>query len=255
MAFACFLAITIIGSILGVIGFFFDDSVAKNVKTYEISSQIKSLKIEIGAADFTVKQGEKFSVESNLKHLTVDDENGVLTIKEKRKIGISAKSAVLTLYIPEETVLENAEILTGAGQLTVKSLVADTVNFEFGAGEVVIEKLIAKSKANLVGGAGEVTISDGALHNLKLDMGVGQLNFTSALTGKCELNLGVGEANITLLGKKDDYKLDLEKGVGSMRVDGTNVSSAKGFGNGKNKVSVSGGVGDTSLNFKESDGK
>ena len=50
--------------------------------------------------------------------------------------------------------------------------------------------------------------SGGALHNLDLDMGVGQLNLTSTLTGESDFDLGVGESNITIIGNRDDYKLD-----------------------------------------------
>ena len=55
-------------------------------------------------------------------------------------------------------------------------------------------------------------------------MGLGQLNLTSALTGDCNLDSGVGEMNVTLLGSKDDYELDIEKGIGNITVDGKNVS-------------------------------
>ena len=95
----------------------------------------------------------------------------------------------------------------------------------------------------------------GALHNLDLDMGVGKLNLTSALTGKSDFDLGVGESNITVIGNKDDYKLDIEKGLGNITVDGTSVSNIKGQGNGNNSIEVSGGIGAINLKFKESDAK
>ena len=101
------------------------------------------------------------------------------------------------------------------------------------------------------GGAGRITISDGALHNLDLDMGVGQLNLTSALTGESDFDLGIGESNITVIGNKDDYKLDIEKGIGNITVDGTSVSNIKEYGNGNNSIEVSGGIGAINLRFQE----
>ena len=71
MAFAVFLAVSIIGGILGAVGLFgglFDsDAVTEDVKTYAVSSDVSRLEVEINAADFTIKQGERFYVESNLK--------------------------------------------------------------------------------------------------------------------------------------------------------------------------------------------
>lgn len=254
MAFAIFLAVSIIGGILSAVGllggFFGGDAVAEDMKTYAISADITDLVVEINAADFTVAQGESFCVESNLKHLTVSEENGVLTIRETNKFSRTYTGAVLTLYIPQDAVFEKATVKTGAGRLTVDRLAAGTMALELGAGEVNIGTLVATSEVDIEGGAGKVTLSDGALHNLDLDMGVGQLNLTAALTGKSDLDLGVGESNITVIGNKDDYALDIEKGLGSVTIDGTSVSDVKVQGNGNNSIEISGGIGAINLKYQ-----
>ena len=264
IAFAIFLTVSIIGGILSAVGFlgglFSDDDAAWNdvigeTKTYTFTSEISDLNIQINAADFYIKEGNSFYVESNLKHLTVEDKNGVLTIKETKKFGSAYTGAVLTLYVPADTVFEKADITTGAGRLTVDYLSAGTMNFELGAGEVKIDTLIATTAVDIEGGAGKITISGGALHNLDLEMGVGQFNLTSALTGECDFDLGVGESNITVIGNKDDYKLDIEKGIGNITVDGASVSNIKGQGNGNNSIEISGGIGAINLKFEESDAK
>ena len=259
MAFAIFLTVSIIGGILSMFGlfggFFGGDAVIEDIKTYSVSSEIQSLEVKINAADFTIKQGESFYVESNLKHLTVEDKNGVLTVKETKKFAHTYTGAVLTLYIPADTVFKKANIITGAGRLTVDRLSASTMNFELGAGEVTIDTLVATSDIVIDGGAGKITISGGALHNLDLDMGVGQLNLTSALTGDSDFDLGVGESNITIIGNRDDYKLDIEKGIGNITVDGASVSNIKEQGNSYNSIEVSGGIGAINLKFKESEAK
>ncbi len=257
MAFAIFLTVSIIGGILSMFGlfggFFGGDAVTEDIKTYTVSSDIKSLEVKINAADFTIKQGDSFSVESNLKYLTVEDKNGVLTIRDTKKFIRTYTGAVLTLYIPADTVFDKANITTGAGRLTVDNLSADTMNFELGAGEVAIDTLVASSDIDINGGAGKITISGGALHNLDLDMGAGQLNLMSALTGESDFDLGVGESNITVIGNKNDYKLDIEKGLGNITVDGTSVSNIKGQGNGNNDIEISGGIGAINLKFGKSD--
>ena len=149
-------------------------------------------------------------------------------------------------------VFDNVNIKTGAGRFTVDSLSAATIGFELGAGDVTISKLIAEKSANIEGGAGRITISNGAIKDLALKMGMGQLNLTAALTGDSELELGVGESNITLLGSKDDYELDIEKGIGNITVDGKNVTDYGSSGNGANEVDIHGGVGAINVKFKES---
>ena len=67
------------------------------------------------------------------------------------------------------------------------------------------------------------------------------------------MDLGVGESNITLIGRKEDYKLDLEKGLGNISIDGVNVSDYGSSGNGTNKVEINGGIGAINVAFRESE--
>ncbi len=247
MGLAALLAVSIIGGILGAAGLlgglFFNDGVMEHTKQYTVSAPVSSLFIDISAADLTIRQGENFSVESNLKNLKVSDENGVLSIKETNKLFQNYNGAVLTISIPAGTVFDGVTLKTGAGRLTVDSLAAGTVDCDFGAGEIKIGSLSALSRAEIDGGAGKITISGGSLNNLDFDMGVGQLNFASALTGSCELDLGVGESNITLLGEKEAYTLDIDKGIGSITVDGDSISDGVNLGSGQNRIEISGGIG------------
>ena len=264
LAFAIFLTVSIVGGILsavGLLGSLFSDDDAEwgdvigETKTYTVSSEISDLNIQINAADFYIKEGNSFSVESNLKNLEVDEKNGCLTLKDLTKIKLNGsnayENAVLTIYVPVGTVFDNVNIKTGAGRFTVDSLSAATIGFELGAGDVTISKLIAEKSANIEGGAGRITISNGAIKDLALKMGMGQLNLTAALTGDSELELGVGESNITLLGSKDDYELDIEKGIGNITVDGKNVTDFGSSGNGANEVDIHGGVGAINVRFED----
>lgn len=250
------LAISIIGGILGAVGLFdglFNGTaVDEYSKTYAVSSDITNLDVQINAADFAIKQGDAFAVESNLKHLTVTEENGILKIKETRKFGSISKDAFLVLHIPVDATFKKVDVVTGAGKLTVDRLSAAIMNFELGAGEVSIDTLIATSDIDIDGGAGRITVSDGALHNLDLDMGVGQLNLAAALSGESEFDLGVGETNITVVGNKEEYNLDVEKGIGSITLDGTVISNIKEQNGSPNTIEINGGVGAVNLNFKRS---
>ena len=259
IAFAIFLTVSIVGGILSAVGLFgglfSSDAILEEVKTYSVAVEIHNLDIEINAADLLIKEGDAFSVESNLKHLKVEEKGGLLTIKETKKFTGTYTGAVLTVYVPAGTVFDNVSLTTGAGRLTIGTLSSGTLDFELGAGDVSVDSLVATKSADIEGGAGRITISGGALKDLDLEMGVGQLNLTAALTGDCRLDLGIGESNITLIGNKEDYKLDLEKGLGSISVDGKIVSDFGSSGNGTNKVEINGGVGSINVEFKESESK
>lgn len=253
MAFAIFLIVSIFSGIFGaagLLGSLGESGVAEETKVYPVSGVVRDLKIEIGAADLTVKTGEAFKVESNLKYLSVEEENGCLVLEETRKNGLNYTDAVLTLYIPEGVTFGKIDVVTGAGRLTVDTLSGDELRLDLGAGQVQISQLNANTRANINGGAGQILISGGTLHDLDLDMGVGEVDLTAALTGSSELDYGVGEARLTLVGTREDYRIDFDKGLGTATIDGENMMDDQVYGNGKNRIDIDGGVGDLRIQFR-----
>lgn len=262
MAFAIFLAVSIIGSILGAVagvdlllGGDEQTSVGE-MKTYEINGEIRELDIDIGAADFEIKPGDTFRVESNLKNLTVQERSGRLVISEKTQFtgkiqfGVTyTGEAVLELYLPADAVFETADITTGAGVVSIDNLTAETLNLELGAGKVEIKRLIATRHAEIDGGAGELSILGGTLADLDLNLGVGELNFSAGLSGECEFDCGVGAANITLPGSAEDYTIRIDKGLGDALIDGKSVRDDQKYGSGAVELDVDGGVGRISISF------
>lgn len=255
MAFAVCLTVSIIGGILSTVSLFgrlfSGDNMTEEMKIYSVSAEIHNLKIRINAADLYIREGEAFSVESNLKHLKVEEKGDLLIVEETQKFGRNDNGAVLTVYIPAGAVFENIDLTAGAGRVTADALSSDTLHLVLGAGDVSVKSLTATKSADLEGGAGRITISGGMLNDMDLEMGVGQLNLTSALTGHCQLDLGVGETNITLIGTKEDYKLELEKGLGNISVEGKELSEYSSIGNGSNIVEISGGIGSIHVRFAD----
>ncbi len=246
------LAALIITALLGCAK---NDLVSDTTKTYEITSEIHSLDIQINAADFVIKQSDEFSVESNLKYLSVTEKDGVLRIIDEAKnskfnISNTYSDPVLTLCIPDGTVFEDVDIETGACKLTSCTLSANSIELFLGAGDVYFEGLHAASDIEIEGGAGKITIDNGTLNDLTLEMGVGELNLTAALLGNSDLEFGIGESNLTLIGSEDEYQINVQKGFGSITIDGKSVNHLNSSGNGQNRVELDGGIGAINLNFQ-----
>lgn len=247
----------LIVAVLAFLMFTFASCTAKidlvgEIKAYEIASEILSLDIQIGAGDLTIEYGDGFSVESNLNYLSVSEHDGVLMIVEKQQHHISAvdyQDAVLKLCVPNDIVFGSVNITTGAAKLTADSLSADHVELELGAGEVRFGCLNAYSNADIEGGAGQITIANGILNDLSLEMGVGELDLTAALLGNSDLSFGVGKTNLTLIGSKDEYTIDIEKGLGSITIDGKTVTDLSSSGNSQNHIEIEGGIGSIDIVF------
>lgn len=234
---------------LTMIGCIGENVVLSESKTYNVTTQITTLNLELKAGEFNVKNGETFLVESNLKHLSVRENNGVLTVQDNASSTSNFNGAKLTLYIPNNHSFSSVDIDLGAGNLTVEALSSNELDLDFGVGNVTFNSLNIFTSAEIEGGAGNVSILGGTLKNLQLEMGTGELNLTSSLQGNTELSFGVGNSNLTVLGNKNDYTLEITKGVGSIKVDGNSISDSGDIGSGSNIIEITGGVGSITVDF------
>lgn len=256
IALAIALIVSIVSGVLkllGLISFVSEvDGTTEDMKGYTVSEQIDELNIQIAAAEFTVTTGEEWMVESNLKNLTVKSDDGCLTIKERKHATINYNGkAILNIVIPEDVVFEKVNITTGAGKVSMDTLSADKLYMELGAGKVDIKELNAYRESSIESGAGSVSIMSGVLNDLDMEMGVGEMNFTGSLTGESEINHGIGSANLTLTGDESDYRIEVEKGIGSIKIDGQNMSNDTVYGTGYNEIEVNGGIGEIKISFEQ----
>lgn len=220
IAFAIFLIVTIISSILsailalsGVLGIkkAVESSNAEMITTTFENDNITTLDIDIAVTNLTIKTGDCIKVETNNSQIDCKQVDKELKIEEKDyKWGLNHLEKDLTLYMPEDLEFEKVKISAGAGK---------------------------------------VTISSGTINNLDFDMGVGEANITANLTGKTEINAGVGELNINLQGEKDSYKIKANKGIGSIKIDKKEVSNGEVYGDGENYIEIDGGIGNINIMY------
>lgn len=254
IAFAILLIVGIVGGILQAVGalvsiFGGSEDLVGEMVTYEITGEVKELEIELGAARLEIRAGTEFSLSSDHKYINVSQTGDSLSIREPRRVVHRGESPQVILTLPSDVTLDRIYISTGAGRVSIETLAAERLSFDLGAGEVVIGSLSALTEAEINGGAGQMTVRGGTLRNLDLDMGVGELRLTARLLGDCDLDYGVGEAHLTLLGDKSDYRIELEKGIGSATVDGVTVSGGI-YGDGPCHVEINGGVGAITVSFR-----
>lgn len=259
MMLAIFLSIGIIGGICGafgiVFGLFGGHSTVGEMQTYSVSQNIARLEIDLSAAELVIQSGDEFRVESDHKYLSVQDENGCLTVtEEKRSFFSFSDAAQVIVTVPTGMVFDDAQITTGAAAVTIERLETDTLRLELGAGEVIIDSLTANAKAEIEGGAGRLVIRDGCLYQLDLDMGAGKLELTAAILGRSSINYGVGATDLVLLGTAEDYRIDLDKGLGSATIDGNEMRDGSVYGDGENKLEIDGGVGALKVTFRDNAG-
>jgi len=260
IAFAIFLIISIISMILGglfalsgILGLKKAIDTASNdemIATSFEKKDINTLDIDVAFTNLTIKTGDTLKIETDNTYINSEEKNQKLEIKEKnRKWFLNHEEKELILYLPESLDFDEIRIVTGAGKVDIENLNTKKLKFELGAGETKIQKINVSNECEIDGGAGKLSILSGVINDIDLDMGVGEVNLTATLTGKNEINAGIGNLNIDLQGRKESYKIQADKGIGSIKIDGKEISNGETFGEGVNYIEVDGGIGNIKIDF------
>ena len=257
IAIAVLLIVNIFGGIVFAVSsisvlFNGSDDLIGEVQTYTVSDGITSLKLELGACALEIKTGDEFTVESNYKYLTVKESGDKLTVSEQKKYWKNYPSDLsVVICIPEGYVFDKADIITGAGRVSVESFSSEKLKLTLGAGEVNISSLNISDDTEIDGGVGQIRITDSTVYDLDFDMGIGAVDFEGYILGESDIDCGIGQAQITLLGSENDYRIDAENGIGKISVNAE--KNGKYYGNGSNEIDISGGIGEITVDFKAID--
>lgn len=246
IAFGFFLIVSIFSSIFVFLNFFSGDSKEKEITTlFQTNDNILELDIDVSAVDLVIKDGDSLLIETNNEHINYKQNGSKLIIKEKKHSFLNNKNNKLIITLPSNIELDVFEISSGAGKIEVDRISSKKADIELGAGKVDFNNLNIYSNAKIEGGAGQITIKNGSINNLDLDMGVGKTTINSKLLGNIDIDAGVGELNINLLDSINSYFIIVDKGIGSIKLNGDSISNT--IGNGSNKIDIDGGVGSINI--------
>lgn len=255
LALAFFLIISIFSGIaFGIksVYYIFNDSDRKLNEFYElpVNGEIDELYIKVNTVKINIKTGEKLKVETNDNYINSKQDNSKITIKEKQTNNwFNKESTELNIYIPSDIEFNKVSINAGAGKVNIEKLTTNILNLELGAGKLSIDNLKVLGKTDINGGAGSIIIKDGEVSNLDLDLGVGKVEFNTTLLGNNDIDCGVGEFILNVKEKKDNYKIFVDKGIGTFKINNDSIKDDTIYGTGNNIIKIDGGIGNIKVNF------
>ena len=223
-----------------------------------ISAEVKQLDINLNYGELYFENGDEFTIQIESKYendFCIAEKGDCLKILDERKnkripfVNRNNERSTVKLTIPTDFLFERIRITTGAGELYADTIQTAQLITKMGAGEFHIKQLSVFDYATLDGGAGEIEVENGNLHNLSMSFGAGEVNMHAVITGNSQINAGVGELNLALLGNPSDYSATISKGIGHCSVRGFNTCHGNTYGDGPNKLKISGGVGEINISF------
>lgn len=216
----------------------------------DINSNVEIIDIEVNSVSVWIKSGDEFRFETNNESIKSKITKEKLSVSQK---GInfldSDGNNSLIIYIPEDVKLQKLSISSAAGNVLLDSIVLEKLNLDLAAGELKINNCKSTKKAEIDTGMGKAEIQNCILKNLDLDLGMGKLTMTSYILGKSEIDCGIGQADITLKGKAESYRINADKGIGALTVNGNSIADEGSFGDGDNELNVDAGIGNVKIEF------
>ena len=77
----------------------------------------------------------------------------------------------------------------------------------------------------------------------------GDINMSANIMGDSEISCGIGNIDIDLIGERQDYSINIEKGIGGIKIDNKKVKNNTSYGKGINKLDIDGGIGSINISF------
>ena len=211
--------------------------------SFEYDSLMSSLDIDLKTADLEIKLGDNLLVSTTNKYVTTYQNNNSIVIKEKKHSFLSKENAKVVVTIPEQLIFDIVEIDGGSGSIEIDKLETKRLNLDLESGSTRINNLNVTDKTKIDGGTGKLVLKDGKLNNLNLDTGLGETVLNTAIFGNSDVETDIGKLELNLLGSLNDYELTIDKGIGTIKLNGESLKDKSVVGTGYNYLLIEGGIG------------
>lgn len=212
----------------------------------------------------SVQPGEQFQIEVSEKlkgYVTCTEDGGSYRIrcsynrKNSRRNWNDQEDYWVAVTLPEGMPYREAAIYLGLGDADIHGIQADTVDLKTGTGDLTIEDISAR-QLYFEGGASSVTANHlKVTESLVFEAGVGDYHLQGDLRGDLSITGGVGEVQLYLDGRKEDYRISAQSGLGEVLIDDRQIGGAfsgsvfGGSPDAPNSLELLCGIGGISVNF------
>lgn len=209
------------------------------------ANQLTKIDIDISAGFVVVKTGDEpgLKVEGPLEYRTYMDE-GVWHIKSDHN-GLQWRSAAFwlngrnmstkfTVTVP--AYLADLEVNINAGDANLRDLEVGELDVSAGAATISLTDITADS-IDLSAQAGQINAENVSAAEADFNCQAGDINFDGALSGKVEAECQAGDLSIITV-RPADYGWKARASMGSISIDGSNVSGLSSDTTGGNQSAL-----------------
>ena len=227
-----------------------------------VPADIRELDVSLKAGSLVIVPGERGGYRATgfgEDSLSIRMEGGRLRIEERDwpkawGSGHDEFKPVLEITIPSGTRLTSCDVSLGAGQAKLGGFYSERLRFNGGAGSLKAENLTA-ADARIESGAGSIEIAQSRFEEAEITSGAGRIVFSGDFGKRAELGTGAGSVEISLDSGENDYRIEYERGIGSVRIGGASYagvgSGTAGNPSAERRLKLTTGVGAVRVSFAE----
>lgn len=196
-------------------------------------AEIASLDIDIGMGSFVLSDGDEFAISTygiRKENFSYEITDGCLYLKYSPQISLISfnfsefdNNSSIFLTVPKKD-FDKITVNMTAGDVSVMNVNAQKLTAKSSAGSMLIDGVCAES-ASFKMTAGDCTVSNSTVKNSSISMTAGDMYFGDCkLYGDNNIKMTAGELQMSLIGDRADYRINVDKALGNVYIDGADVS-------------------------------
>lgn len=196
-------------------------------------AEIASLDIDIGMGSFVLSDGDEFAISTygiRKENFSYEITDGCLYLKYSPQISLISfnfsefdNGSSIFLTVPKKD-FDKITVNMTAGDVSVMNVNAQKLTTKSSAGSMLIDGICAES-ASFKMTAGDCTVSNSTVKNSSISMTAGDMYFGDCkLYGDNNIKMTAGELQMSLIGDRADYRINVDKALGNVYIDGADVS-------------------------------
>ncbi|MDE6745037.1 MAG: DUF4097 domain-containing protein [Oscillospiraceae bacterium] len=195
-------------------------------------ADIKSLDIDIGTGTFTLVKSEEFIItaeNAQKDRFSYGIHDGCLYVKYSPEFSLMSLDfsayggdTNIILTVPEK-VFDSVSLNMTAGEIAAQEISTNRLITKVTAGSMYLSDIYAES-ATFKMSAGDFNATNSTFKNAAIAMTAGDMFFGDCkLYGDNNIKMTAGELQMCLIGNRQDYKINIDKALGDVYINGTDM--------------------------------
>lgn len=210
------------------------------------------LNIDVSVLDIKIASGKDYQIqyegEKRLKpEITVQSDTLVISQKEKNGFIFfgGSKEGVLTITLPKDMKLSNADIASDTGEVSLRELSIDQMEMDLDTGELHLEQCqlgVGKLRTD----TGEIYVEDSSMTEYEVRSDTGKIKMDQCHFDVLSCRTDTGDIEVEAADSLEDYYMELKTDTGTIEINDQKFEKKAVVGkeNAKKKLSADTDTGD-----------